>query len=118
MKDISLLIPAFYLSMNLAIVVVLSIASLWIRETDQDVIEPQGKALPTGRGVGDASVAAGGNRDRAPWRSSTWQPQRDCPLFRDLQATLSASYAAEVERAILTIRIGAPAGTRPTDQAA
>ena len=37
MKDISLSIPAFYLSMNLVIVVVLFIASLWIRETDLGV---------------------------------------------------------------------------------
>ena len=51
MKDIGLLIPAFYLSMNLVIVVVLFIASLWIRETDLGVGEPHGTALPTGRGV-------------------------------------------------------------------
>ena len=31
MNDISLSIPAFYLSMNLVIVVALFIASLWIR---------------------------------------------------------------------------------------
>ena len=117
MKDISLSIPAFYLPMNLVIVVVLLIASLWIRETDLGVGEPHGTALPTGRGA-DAPVAARCNRDRAPWRSWAWQPQRDRRPFRDLQATLSASYAARVERAIQTIRIGAPAGTRPTDQAA
>ncbi len=118
MNDISLSIPAFYLSMNLVIVVVLFIASRWIRETDRGVGEPHSKALPTERGVADAPVAAGCNRDRAPWQSSAWQPQRDRRPFRDLQATLSANYAARVERAIQTIRIGAPAGTRPTDQAA
>jgi hypothetical protein len=118
MKDINLSIPAFYLSMNLVIVVVLFITSLWIRQTDLGVGEPQGFALPTGRGVGYAPAAAGGNRYRAPWRSSAWQPQRDRRPFRDLQATLSASYAAKVERAIQTIRIGAPAGTRPTARAA
>jgi hypothetical protein len=118
MKDISLSIPAFYLSMNLVIVGVLFIASLWIRETDLGVREPHGTALPIGRGVADAPVAAGCNRDRAPWRSSAWPPQRDRRPFRDLQTTLSASYSARVERAIQTIRIGEPAGARPTDQAA
>jgi hypothetical protein len=118
MKDISLSIPAFYLSMNLVIVVVLVIASLWIRETDLGVGEPHGKARPTGRGVGDPPVAAGCNRDRVPWRSSAWQPQRDRRPFRDLQAILSASYAAKVERAIQPIRSSAPAGTRPTARAA
>jgi hypothetical protein len=118
MKDISLSILAFYLSMNLVIVVVLFIASLWTRETDLGVGERHGTALPTGRGVADAPVAAGYNRDWAPWRSSAWQPQRDRRPFRNLQATLSASYAGRVERAIQTIRIGAPAGVRPTDQAA
>jgi hypothetical protein len=118
MNDISLSILAFYLSMNLVIVVVLFIASLWIRETDLGVGEPHGKALPTGRGVGDAPAAAGCNRDRAPWRSSAWQPQRDRRPFRDLQATFSASYAAKVERAIRTIRTGTPAGSRPNARAA
>jgi hypothetical protein len=118
MKDISLSIPAFYLSMNLVIVVELIIASLLIREIDLGVGEPHGTAPPTGRGVADAPVAARCNRDRAPWRISAWQPQRDRRPFRDLQATLSASYAAKVERAIQTIRIGGPAGARPTDQAA
>jgi hypothetical protein len=51
MKDISLLIPAFYRSVNLVIVVVLFIASLWIRKADLGVSEPHGPALPTGRGV-------------------------------------------------------------------
>ena len=62
MKDMSLSIPAFYLSMNLVIVVVLFIASLWIRKTDLGVSEPHGPALPTGRGVADAPVAARCNR--------------------------------------------------------
>src|SRR5262249_20137391 len=97
---------------------VLFIASLWIRKTDLGVSEPHGPALPTGRGVADAPpVTAHCKGSRASWRSSAWQPQRDRRHFRDLQATLSASYAAGVERAIQTIRIGAPAGARPTDQA-
>jgi hypothetical protein len=106
MSDISLSIPAFYLSTNLVIVVVLFIASLWMRETDPGVGEPHGTALPTGRGA-DAPVAARCNRDRAPWRSWAWQPQRDRRPFRDLQATLSADYAAKVERAVQTVRIEA-----------
>jgi hypothetical protein len=118
MEDIRLLIPAFYLSMNLVIVVVLFIASLWERETDLGVGEPQGFALPTGRDAGDGPVAAGCNLDRALWPSSALRPPRDRRPFHDLQAALSASYVARVERAIQTIRIGAPAGTRPTDQAA
>jgi hypothetical protein len=119
MKDISLLIPAFYFSVNLVIVGVLFIASLWIRKTDLGVGEPSDPVLPTGEGVADPPpVAAHGNRNWASWRSSTWHPQRYRRPFHDLQATLSASYAARVERAIQTIRIGALAGTRPTARAA
>jgi hypothetical protein len=116
MKDIILSMPEVYL--YLVFVVVLLIRALWTREIDPPVGEPRATALTTGRGVGDAPVAARCNLDRAPLRSSDLPPQRDRRPFRDLQATLSASYAAKWEQAIRTIRIGAPAGARPTDQAA
>jgi hypothetical protein len=116
MKDIILSMPEFCL--YLVFVVTLLITALWTRETGPPVGEPRATALTTGRGVGDAPVAARCNRDRAPLRSSALPPQRDRRPFRDLQATLSASYAAKLEQAIRTIRVGPPAGARPTDQAA
>jgi hypothetical protein len=116
MQDIILSMPAFYL--YLVYVAALLITALWTRETDPPVGEPRAAALTTGRGVADAPAAARGNLDRAPLRSSAVQPQRDRRPYRDLQATLSASYAARLEQAIRTIRVGPPAGGRPTDQAA
>jgi hypothetical protein len=116
MKDIILSMPAFYLSM--VFVVTLLITVLWARQTGPSDGEPRGTAPTTGWGVGDAPVAARCNLDRARLRRSAWQPQRDRRPFRDLEATLSASYAAKLEQAIRTIRVGPPAGARPTDQAA
>ena len=105
MKDLSLSMPQVYLLVNLVIVVVLLITALWTQETGPPVGEPRATALLTGRGVTDVPMAARGNLDRNPLRSSAWQPQRDLRPFSDLQATLSASYTAKVEQAIRTIRV-------------
>jgi hypothetical protein len=116
MYDIILTIPVFYL--YLVMVVVMLIMALRTRETGPPVGEPRATALRTGRGVADAPLAARCHVDRSPLRSSAWQPRRDPRAFPDLQATLSASYAAKWEQAIRTIRVGPPAGAWPTDQAA
>jgi hypothetical protein len=113
MKDILLSMPEFYL--YLVFVVALLIAALWTRETGPPVGEPPAAALTTGWGVADAPVAARCNLARAPF---PLQLRRDCRPFQDLQATLSASYAAKLEQAFRTIRLGPPAAARPTDQAA
>jgi hypothetical protein len=118
MKDLIPSMPEVYLSINLVIVVVLLITALWIRETGPPVGEPRATALMTGRGVADAPAASCCTLDRNPLRSSAWQAQRDRGPFRDLEASLSASYAAQLEQALRTIRVGPPAGARPTDQAA
>jgi hypothetical protein len=102
--------PEVYLSINLVLVVVLLIAALWTRQTGPPVGEPRATALMTGRGVADAPAAARCNLDRNSLRSSAWQPQRDRRPFRDLEATLSASYTAKLEQAIRTIRVGRPPG--------
>jgi len=116
MKDIFLSIPGVYV--YLALVVTFLIAALWPRESLSAVGTPGRRVLRTGWDAGDDAVAAWRNIDRAPLPGFAWQPQRDRRHFRDLQAALSASYTARVERAIQTIRIGGPAGARPTDQAA
>jgi hypothetical protein len=116
MKDILLSIPGVYL--YLALVVTFLIAALWPRAPLSAVGTPGRRALPTGWDAGGDLVAAGCNLDRAPVPGPAWQPQRDRRHFRDLQAALSASYTARMERAIQTIRIGALAGARPTEQAA
>jgi hypothetical protein len=116
MKDILLSMPEVYL--YLALVVTFLIAALWTREPHSAVGTPGRRVLRTGWDVGDDPVAAWCNLDRAPLPGFTRQPRRDRRPFRDLQATLSASYAARVERAIQTIWISAPAGTRPTARAA
>jgi hypothetical protein len=116
MKDIIHSMPELYL--YLVFVVVVFITALWRRETDPPVGEPRATARTTGRGVGDVSVAARCILDWASLRSSAVPPQRDRRSFHDLQATLSASYAAKLERALRTIRVGPSAGVRPTDQAA
>jgi hypothetical protein len=131
-----------YLSINLVIVVVLLITTLWtsqtgppvgepratqmaarkalcgVIQTDSPAGEPRATALTTERGVGDAPVAACCNLDRVPLRSFAWPPQRDRRPFRDLQATLCARYAAQWEQAIRTIGVGPYAVARPTDQTA
>jgi hypothetical protein len=116
MMDIILSMPAFYL--YLVFVVALLIKALWTRETGSLVGEPRATALTTGRGVADTSVAARCNLDPVPLPSAAVPPQCDRRLFRDLQATLSASYAAKWEQTIRTIWVGPPAGVRPTDQGA
>ena len=108
--------PAFYL--YLVIVGALLIRALWPRETNPPIGEPRATARTNRRGVGEAWVTARCNLDRAPLWSSALPHRRDRRPFRDLQATLSARYAARLEQAIRTIRARPPAGTRPTDQAA
>jgi hypothetical protein len=108
MKYIIHSMPELYL--YVMFVVALLITALWRRETDSPVGEPRATALPTGRGVCDALVVARCNLDLAPLRSSTLPPQRDRRPFRDIEATLSASYAAKLEQAIQTIRVDPPTG--------
>jgi hypothetical protein len=103
MKDIIHSMPELYL--YLVCVVVVFITALWRRQTGPPVGEPRATALTTGRGVGDAPVVARYNLDRDSARSSALPPQRDRWPFLDLQATLSASYAARLEQAIRTIRV-------------
>jgi hypothetical protein len=108
MKDILLSMPEFYL--YLVFVVTLLIVAVGTRQTDPPVDEPRPAALTSGRGVAEALVAGRGNLDRPHWRDSAWPTQRDRRLFRDLETTLSANYAARLEQAIRTIRVGPPAG--------
>jgi hypothetical protein len=109
MKDIILSMLQTYLSINLVIVVVLLLTALWARETCPSGSEPSATALTTGQGLGDAAAAR---------RSNLLPPRRDRRPFRHLQATLSLRYAARVEQAIRTIRIGPYAAARAKDQAA
>jgi hypothetical protein len=106
MTDILLTTPEFYL--YLGFVVALLIAALWTREAGAPVDEPGATGPTAGRG-GGGSVFARGKLGRGPFRSFGRQPQRGRP-FRDLQATLSAGYAAKLEQAIRMIRIDPPAG--------
>jgi hypothetical protein len=105
MLDIILSMPVVYV--YLVVVVALLIIGLWTREADPPADEPRATARTTERGVVDASVAARCNLDPAPLAVL---PPRDRRLFRELQATLSASYAARLEQAIRTIRVGPPPG--------
>ena len=116
MKDILLSMPEVYL--YLALVVTLLIAALWRREPLSAVGTPGRRVLRTGWDAGDDPVAAWCNLDRAPLPGFAWQPQRDRGPFPDLQATLSASYAARLEQALRSIRGGAAAGARPTGKVA
>jgi len=116
MKDIILSMPEFYL--YLVSVVALLITALWTQTTGSSVGEPRAAAVTAGRSIGDARVAARCSHDRAPLWSSALPLQRDHRPFRDLHATISASYAAKLEQVIRTIRVDSPAGARPTDQAA
>jgi hypothetical protein len=116
MKDILLSIPTLYL--YLALLVTSLIAALWTREPLSAVGTPGRRLLRTGWDAGDDPVSAWCNLDRAPVPGFAWQPQGDRRPFGDLQATLSASYAARVKRATQMIWISAPAGTRPNGRAA
>jgi hypothetical protein len=115
MKHNILSMPALYL--YLMFVVTLLVMALWERETGRPVGKARTTTLTIGRGVADARMATGCNRDRAPGWSSAWSSHGNRRPFRDLQASLSASYAATLEQAIRTLRIGPPVGVRPTDQA-
>src|SRR5262249_17868966 len=97
MSDI--LLSMFTIYFYLALVVTLLIAAVWTREACAT-------GPTTGRGVADALVAARCNLDPAPWRGSVLPPQPDRRPYRDLQATLSASYAARVEQEIRKVRVG------------
>jgi hypothetical protein len=116
MNDIILSLPELYLYP--VFLVILLVTALLARETDPPVGEPHGTTPPTGRGVGDAPVAAGCNRDRAPLPGSIGHPGGTHGPFRDLEATLSVTYAARLEQALRTIRGNRLPGARPTDQAA
>lgn len=115
MKDIILSIPELYY--YLAYVVALLVTALWAHEAVPPVSEPRAATLKTRRRAGDVPVAARCNFDRAPLRSSVVQRRHDRRPFRDFEAALSASYAAKLEQALRTIRIGPSAGARPTDRA-
>ena len=94
----------FYVSMYVVIVATLLVAALWTR----DAGEHRADAAMTARGFADAASAARFNLDGNPLRSSDWQAPRDRGAFQDLEAALSASYAARFEQAIRTIRVGPP----------
>ena len=116
MKDILLSSTVFYL--YLAFVVVSLLAALWTRQPGPAVGKPRAAAPTTGRPsaalwwqhVATSTGFPGGAPPRNP--GATARP------YSDLQATLSATYAAELEQAIRTIRVGAPSEARPTEQAA
>jgi hypothetical protein len=116
MNDIFLSMPV--LCPYLVFLVALLFAALWARETSPPAGEFRGTVQTTGRGVGDAVMATGCDLDFSPLRGPTLQPQHDHGPFRDLQAALSASYAARSEQALRSIRSGAPAGARPTGKVA
>jgi hypothetical protein len=103
MQDFILSTPGLYL--YLMLVVVLLIAALWTRESDPPVGEPRATALTAGRGVGDVPSGARYTLDRVHLRHSGLPTQRGGRAFRNIEATLSASYAARLEQAIRTIRI-------------
>ena len=103
----------FSLSMILVLIVALVVAALLTRDTG----EPGAAAPMTARGFADAAAAARCKLDGSLLRSSAWQAQRDCGPFKDVEAALSASYAARFEQAIRTIRVGPPGEWGPTDQA-
>jgi hypothetical protein len=94
----------FFVSMYLVIIVALLVAALWT----QDASAHRADAAMTARGFADAAAAARFNLDGNPLRSSAWQAPRDRGAFQDLEAALSASYAARFEQAIRTIRVGPP----------
>jgi hypothetical protein len=106
MLDIILSTPVVYV--YLVVVMALLIIGLWTREAGPPLGERRALVWTTGRGIADASVAARCNLDPGPF--SVLPPRRGRRPFRDLQATLSASYAARLEQAIRTIRVGPPPG--------
>jgi hypothetical protein len=110
--------PELYLSIMLAIVGVLLITALLTRETDPPAGDPRDAALRAGPDAGGSPAAAWCDLDRNALRNSARQAPRGNRPFRDLEAALSASYAARLEQAVRRIRIGPSAGARPTDQAA
>jgi hypothetical protein len=112
MKDIILSMPQCIL--YLVIVVVLFVTALWTRPTGRRSGASRGTAPMARRGAGDTPVAALWNPDREPSRSSALPRQLGRPPFPDLQATLSARYAARLEQAIRTIRVGRLTGARPS----
>ena len=116
MNHIILAMSPFYL--YLMFVVVLLITALWTRESDPPASKRRAADLTIARGVGDTRVAVLCNLDQLPSRSSAWRPQRGRHPFGDLEARVSASYAARLEQTIRTIRVAPRAGARPTDQAA
>jgi hypothetical protein len=102
MKDMIFSTPWPYV--YLVFVVVFLLMALWPRDTGPPVGAPRVRLPKTDQGAGDGPVAARCHLDRASLPSSAWQRRRDERLFRDLQVTLSASYADQLEQAIRTIR--------------
>ena len=106
MKNIILSMPEFYL--YVVFVVLALIAALWQRPTRLSVGEPRATAPTTGRASPTrwwrhVATATGPPGGVPPWRpSATVRP------FPDLEAALSASYAARLEQAVRTIRLGPP----------
>jgi hypothetical protein len=103
----------FFLWILPVIIVALVVAALFTR----DAGEPCATGSMTAQGFADAAAAARCRLDGNPLRSSAWQAQHDRGPFGDLEAALSASYAAQFEQAIRTIQVGPPVEWRPTDQA-
>jgi hypothetical protein len=114
MEHIILSIPELYLYP--VFLVLLLIAALLERDPGPPTGKPRAIVQATERGVSDARVTARGNLDRAPLASSIGKPSGDHRSFRDLEATLSATYAAQLEQALRMIRTDRPTGA--TDQAA
>jgi hypothetical protein len=115
MKDIILSTPEAYL--YLVPVAVLILTTLWTPKTGPPAGESGATALMTGRGVVDPPAAARWDLGQDPLGVSGWQSRGACRPFWDLQAALSASYAARLEQAIRTIRDGTPVEAGPIDQA-
>jgi hypothetical protein len=105
MKDLIFSLPELHC--YLALVVALFATALWTRGTG-----PTGGELC----IADAEQAARCNLDPASLWRSVVQCQDDQP-FRDLEAALSARYAAKLEQAFRSIVFFPRAGARPTDRA-
>ena len=116
MKDIILAMPEFYL--YLMFVVMSVIMALWTRQAGPPVAEPRATAPTMGRVSATSRWQYVAASTGPPCGVAPCSPSATARPFADLEATLRASYSAMLEQAIRTIRLGPPAGARPTDQAA